>query len=54
MKNGNRFILVAIDAKTRRSVVAATKDATANTDAQFTYNNILLHYGCSEELFSDR
>ena len=53
-QNGNRFILVAIDATTRWPVVAATKDATAQTVAHFIYNNILLHYGAPEELLSDR
>ncbi|TMI79079.1 MAG: DDE-type integrase/transposase/recombinase, partial [Bacteroidetes bacterium] len=51
--NGNRWIITAIDYATgwpiAKSIPAATEDAIA----EFIYNEIYLHYGAPQEIFTD-
>lgn len=51
--NGNRWIITAIDYATgwpiAKSIPAATEDAIA----EFIYNEIYMHYGAPQEIFTD-
>lgn len=53
-KNGNRWIITAIDHATNWPVARALPDATAESVAQFLYEEIFLQFGCPSEIVSDR
>lgn len=53
VESGNRCVVVTIDATTVGLVVAAATDATAKTVAKSVHDDTFIHYGTSEELFTD-
>lgn len=53
-KNGNRYILVAIDSFTKWSIAKAMPEATAHNVAKFIYEEILMNYACPSEIITDR
>lgn len=53
-KNGNKYILVAIDYTTKWPVAIAVKNCKAETLADFLRNYIFLQFGCPSEIVSDR
>ncbi|OMJ23900.1 hypothetical protein AYI69_g4825 [Smittium culicis] len=50
----NKWALLAIDHNTNWIVASATKDAKANTVADFLYKKIFLKFGNPAEIISDR
>jgi transposase InsO family protein len=53
-KQGNRWIITAIDYATNWPVARALPDATAEAVATFLYEEIFLQFGCPSEIVSDR
>lgn len=53
-KEGNRYILVAIDSFTKWPIAKAMPDATSHNVGQFIYENILMNYACPAEIITDR
>ena len=53
-KNGNRWILMAVDYATNWPVAKAVPDASEKTVAEFIYKEIFMNYGCPVEILSDR
>ena len=51
--NGNRWIIVAIDYATGWPVAKAIPVATEDAIAEFIFNEIYMHYGAPQEIFSD-
>jgi hypothetical protein len=52
--NGNKYILVAVDALTRWPLAKAVPDADAKATAQFIYDEIVLQYGPPETILTDQ
>jgi len=50
---GNRWIIVAIDYATGWPIAKAVPKATEDVIADFIFNEIYMHYGAPEEIFSD-
>jgi flagellar biosynthesis GTPase FlhF len=53
-QRGNQWILVAVDYATSWTIARATPDATAETVANFIYEEIVMNHGVPSELISDR
>jgi len=53
-KNGNRWIITAIDHATNWPIARALPEATAEAVATFLYEEIVLQFGCPSEIVSDR
>lgn len=53
-KNGNRWLLVAIDHETDWLVLKTLTEATEDEVANFLYHEILIQYGCPTEIITDR
>lgn len=53
-KNGNKYILVAIDHTTKWPVAKPTKNCNAETVAEFLRTEIFNQFGCPGEIVSDR
>jgi len=53
-KRGNRWLLVAVDHATDWPVVKAVPEATEEAVAEFLYHDIVIHYGCPNEIVTDR
>ncbi|KAL1914164.1 uncharacterized protein VTP21DRAFT_10268 [Calcarisporiella thermophila] len=53
-REGNRWIIVAIDHATNWPVARAVPDATEETVANFLYFDIMMNYGCPSEILTDR
>jgi transposase InsO family protein len=53
-KQGNRWIVTAIDYATNWPIARALPDATAEAVAIFLYEEIFLQFGCPSEIVSDR
>ena len=52
-RRGNRWIITAIDYATGWPVAKAVPTATEDVIADFIFNEIYMHYGAPEEIFSD-
>lgn len=52
--NGNRWILVAVDYATNWPIVRALPDATGENIVKFLYEEIVLKFGCPQEIITDR
>ena len=50
---GARYAILAVDWQSRWPEGAATRDASAETAAEFIYDNIVTRYGCPLSLQSD-
>jgi transposase InsO family protein len=50
----NRWILVAVDSTTNWPIARAYPDAKATTVANFLYEEIVLRFGCPQEIVTDR
>ena len=50
---GNRWIITAVDYATGWPVVKAVPNGTQDVIADFIYNEIYMHYGAPQEIFSD-
>ena len=53
-KDGNRYIITAIDYATGWPVAKAIPEATQETIADFIFHEIYMHYGAPQEIFTDR
>ena len=53
-KQGNRWILTAIDHATGWPIAKAMPEATAEAVATFLYEDVFLQFGCPSEIVSDR
>ena len=53
-KNGNRYIVVAVDYFTKWSEARALKEATAKEVSRFIYEDIICRHGCPKRILSDR
>jgi transposase InsO family protein len=53
-KNGNRWIITAIDHATKWPVAKALKDATSEEVAKFIYEEIFMKFGVPDEILTDR
>lgn len=53
-KNGNRWILVAVDYATNWPIIRALKNATGDEIVRFIYEEIVLKFDNPVEIFSDR
>jgi transposase InsO family protein len=53
-KQGNRWIITAIDYATNWPIARALPDATAEAVATFLYEEVFLQFGCPSEIVSDR
>jgi hypothetical protein len=51
--NGNRWILTAIDYATGWPIAKALRDATEDAIAEFIFQEIYMHYGAPQEIFTD-
>ena len=51
---GNRYIIVATEYLTKWVEASATPDCTAQTTAQFIYNEIICRHGTPKEILTDR
>jgi hypothetical protein len=52
-KDGNRWIITAIDYATGWPIAKALPDATEESIAEFIFNEIYMHYGAPQEIFTD-
>lgn len=52
-ENGDKNILVFIDAFTKYVELVATKDQTAETTAKYLVERVILRHGCPEEFLAD-
>ncbi|TMC16709.1 MAG: DDE-type integrase/transposase/recombinase, partial [Chloroflexi bacterium] len=52
-KDGNRWIITAIDYATGWPIAKAIPRATEEAIAEFIYNEIYMHYGAPQEIFTD-
>src|SRR5437667_2431418 len=50
---GNRWIIVAVDYATGSPVAKAVAKATEDNIAEFIFNEIYMHFGAPQEIFSD-
>ncbi|CEG83541.1 hypothetical protein RMATCC62417_17444 [Rhizopus microsporus] len=53
-KNGNRWLLMAVDYTTNWPIARALKDATGEEIVKFIYEEIVLRFGCPDEIITDR
>ena len=53
-KNGNRYIVVAMDYFTKWPEAKALKEATAKEVSKFIYEEIICRHGCPKRILSDR
>ena len=53
-QNGNRWIITAVDHCTRWPIARALKEATAKEVARFIYEEIVVRFGCPDEILTDR
>ncbi|KAG2190402.1 hypothetical protein INT47_001388, partial [Mucor saturninus] len=53
-KNGNRWIIMAVDYSTNWPIARALKNATADEIVKFLYEEIVMRFSCPVELVSDR
>lgn len=53
-RSGSKWILVAIDNCTKWPVARACARADVKTVAQFLYDEILMNFGCPDEILTDR
>ncbi|KAG1077289.1 hypothetical protein G6F42_024944 [Rhizopus arrhizus] len=53
-KNGNRWLITAVDATTNWPIACALPDATKESVAQFIYKEIVTRFGCPVEVVTDR
>lgn len=49
-----KWIVVGIDYATKWSIAKALKEATAKETANFIYSDILMQFGCPQEILTDR
>ena len=52
--NGNRWLLTAVDYATNWPIARAVPDATAESVADFIYEEIVMRFGCPAEILTDR
>jgi hypothetical protein len=53
-KQGNRYIIVATEYLTKWAEAAAVPDCTAQTTAQFIFQEIVCRHGTPKEILTDR
>ncbi|KAG1282954.1 hypothetical protein G6F66_011024 [Rhizopus arrhizus] len=53
-QKGNRWLLTAVDFSTNWPIARAVPDATAETVADFIYEEIVMKFGCPTEIVTDR
>ncbi|EIE84465.1 hypothetical protein RO3G_09175 [Rhizopus delemar RA 99-880] len=53
-KNGNRWILMAVDYTTNWPIARALQNATGEEIVKFIYEEIVLRFGCPNEILTDR
>ena len=53
-KNGNRYIIVAMDYLTKWPEAKPVKEATADETIKFLYEDIITRHGCPQRILSDR
>lgn len=52
--SGNRWILVAVDYTTNWPIARAVPDATSEAIAKFIHEEIVMRFGCPDEIVTDR
>ncbi|KAG1369131.1 hypothetical protein G6F61_012599 [Rhizopus arrhizus] len=53
-KNGNRWLLTAVDYSTNWPIARAVPEASAEAVADFLYEEIVMRFGCPSEIVTDR
>ncbi|KAG1471288.1 hypothetical protein G6F57_011442 [Rhizopus arrhizus] len=53
-KNNNRWILMAVDYTTNWPIARALNNATAEEIVKFIYEEIVMRFGCPQEILTDR
>lgn len=53
-RNGNKWLLTAVDYSTNWPIARAVPEATAEAVADFIYEEIVMRFGCPEEIVTDR
>ncbi|KAG0922269.1 hypothetical protein G6F32_014739 [Rhizopus arrhizus] len=53
-KNGNRWLLMAVDYTTNWPIARALNNATGEEIVKFIYEEIVMRFGCPEEILTDR
>ena len=53
-KNGNRYIIVAMDYLTKWPEAKPVKEATAKETVEFVYEDIICRHGCPAKILTDR